>query len=215
MELSKRQYFESEARLARDPRDRRRMNPDFPPGATVVSIGCGGGWAGEAGRAARYVGVDIDEDAREFRLERNPNDEIHIGSGENLPFADAEFTFYMARVSIMYMDINRALAEASRVLASGGQVWITWHDAAHVFQHLGRSIRAGRLKDIVYRGYVLLNGLAFHTLGHTFRFPLKRSRIESFQTQEGLRRALHRAGFADIEFPATQRGVQLVTARKP
>ncbi|MGV3710454.1 MAG: class I SAM-dependent methyltransferase [Gemmatimonas sp.] len=215
MQPSKRQYFENEARLASDPSDRRHINPDFPEGASVVSIGCGGGWAGEAGRAARFVGVDIDEDAREFRLERNPNDEIHIGSGENLPFADGEFTFYMARVSIMYMDLNKAIGEAYRVLAKGGQVWITGHDLDHVTSHLGESVRAGRIKDIIFRSYVLLNGLAFHTIGQTFRFPLKRSRIESFQTKGGLRRGLQRAGFVDIDFPVTEQGLLLVTARKP
>ncbi|MEO7360004.1 MAG: class I SAM-dependent methyltransferase, partial [Gemmatimonadaceae bacterium] len=191
------------------------INPDFPPGARVVSIGCGGGWEGEAGKAARFVGLDIDEDARDFRLERNPNDEIRIGSGENLPFADAEFTFYMARVSIMYMNVNTVLREAHRVLAPGGQLWLTGHDFGHVSSHLAQSIKHLRVRDAVFRSYVILNGLVYHTLGATFRFPLKRNRLESFQTKGGLRRGLERAGFVDVQFPVTARGLLLVTARKP
>ncbi|MEP6835977.1 MAG: methyltransferase domain-containing protein [Gemmatimonas sp.] len=215
MQPSKRQYFEEEARLAALPGHPRHINPEFPRGARVVSIGCGGGWSGEAGQAARFVGVDIDEDAREFRLERNPSDEIHIGSGDDLPFKDGEFTFYMARVSIMYMDVNRAMAEAFRVLAPGGQVWITGHDFDHVWSHWTESVRRVQLKDIVFRSYVLLNGWAFHLLGSTFRFPLKRSRLESFQTQGGLRRGLERAGFVDIQFPVAEQQILLVTAKKP
>lgn len=215
MHPSKRLYYEQEERLANRPGDSGHLNPSFPPGAHVVSVGCGGGWAGEAGNAARFVGVDIDEDAREFRLERNPADEIQIASGEELPFSDEEFTFYMARVSIMYMDINKALAEAHRVLASGGLIWVTGHDFKHVAQHWWQSARHLRAKDLVFRSYVLVNGMACHLFGRTFRYPLKKSRTESFQTKRSLRRGLVNAGFKDVQFPPVAKGLLLVTAKKP
>jgi hypothetical protein len=61
---------------------------------------------------------------------------------------------------------------------------------------------------------VILNGWLYHLTGKLFRFPLNRSRIESFQTRGGLVRGLTRAGFSGIEFPKTPHGHFLVTARK-
>lgn len=215
MDLAKRQYFEEEARVAGSPNNDSNLNPVFPKGAAVVSIGCGGGWVGEKGDAARFVGVDIDPDAREFRLERDPEDGMQVASGEALPFADGEFRFYMARVSLMYMNVDRALAEAHRVLAPGGQLWITAHDFNSVWSHFKRSVKAFRIKDIVYRSYVIANGVGYHLFGKVFPFPLKRSRMESFQTRGGLRRGLERAGFVNVEFPPSKNGMLLVTADNP
>ena len=209
-----REYFEREASIARTPSDPRHLNPVIPDGARVVCVGCGGGWDGEAVGASRFVGVDIDEDARAFRLERNPNDDFRLASGENLPFEDGEFTFYLARVCVMYMDMRRFFAEASRVLATDGQLWFTCHDFEHEWTHMRRSVRAFRWKDVVYRSYIILNGILYHWFGVLVHFPFKRSRIESFQTRKGMRRGLLLAGFTDVQFPKTEHGQFLVTARK-
>ena len=144
-------YFEREAYIARTPTDPRHLNPIFPEGARVICVGCGGGWEGEAAGTRRFVGVDVDEGARDFRLTRNPNDEFCLASGEQLPFGDGEFTFYMARVCIMYMDMRKCFSEAYRVLANDGQMWFTCHDFNHVWTHLRRSLGAFRLKDVIYR----------------------------------------------------------------
>ena len=207
-------YFEQEAYIARTPSDPRHLNPVFPEGARVISVGCGGGWEGETVGTSRFVGVDIDEKARDFRIARNPIAEFRLANGEQLPFADGEFTFYMARVSIMYMDIRKCFSEAYRVLANDGHIWFTCHDFNHVWAHLRWSLSALRLKDVIYRTYVILNGLLYHSLGVLIHFPLRRSRIESFQTREGIRRGLLLAGFSDVQFPETQHGQFLVTARK-
>lgn len=213
MSLAKRRYFDNEARIARDPSDPRHLNPAFPPDSRVVCVGCGGGWEGEATNAARFVGVDIDVDARSYRLSRNCPVEFHLASAEKLPFASGEFTFYVARVSVMYMNLDKALAEAYRVLGEEGTLWVTYHDFRHAVSHFLRSIRSFRPKGIVFRAYVILNGLLYHFLGRQFSF--NHARIESFQTRGGLKRGLERAGFADVSFPATPNGHFLVTARKP
>ena len=207
-------YFEREAYIARTPTDPRHLNPVFPQGARVICVGCGGGWEGEAAGTSRFVGVDIDEGARDFRLARNPNDEFCLASGEQLPFGDGEFTFYMARVCIMYMDMRKCFSEAYRVLANDGLMWFTCHDFNHVWTHLRRSLGAFRLKDAIYRTYIILNGLLYHFFGTLIHFPLHRLRIESFQTREGIRRGLLVAGFSEIQFLKTEHGQFLVTARK-
>jgi hypothetical protein len=56
------------------------------------------------------------------------------------------------------------------------------------------------VKDVIFRSYVIFNGLLFHYSGAMMRFPFNRRRVESFQTKGGLRRALARQGFTDIEF---------------
>jgi hypothetical protein len=70
------------------------------------------------------------------------------------------------------------------------------------------------LKDVIYRTYVILNGLLYHLFGTLVHFPLKRWRVESFQTESGMRRGLLRAGFSEIHFPKSKPGLFLVTARK-
>lgn len=211
---SKHQYFDDEARLARTAAG-ARLYPEIPSGARVVSVGCGGGWAGEAAGASRFAGLDIDPDAGEFRRLHTPNCEFHLGNGESLPFANNEFTFYVARVSLMYMDLRKAFSEAYRVLEGGGTFWCTLHDFNHVWSHWKQSVKSLRLKDIAYRSYVLGNGAIYHLVGRTIRFPLKKSRVESFQTAGSVRRGLTQAGFSDIAFPKTVPGHFLVTARKP
>ena len=209
-----REYFEGEAYISRTPSDPRHLSPVFPEGAKVICVGCGGGWEGEAIGTSRFVGVDIDAEARDFRLERNPDDEFRLASGEKLPFGDKEFTFYMARVCIMYMDIRKVFTEAHRVLDCDGQIWLTCHDFAHEWAHLRQSLTKFQLKATIFRTYVILNGLLYHFFGSLVRFPLNRKRIESFQTKTGMRRGLLLAGFSDIQFPSTQHGHFLVTARK-
>lgn len=209
-----REYFEREAYVARTPDDPRHLNPVFPEGAKVICVGCGGGWEGEANGTSRFVGVDVDEEAQAFRLERNPNDEFYLASGEKLPFKNDEFTFYMARVCIMYMDMQKVFHEAYRVLAADGYIWFTCHNFDHEWTHLRRSLRSLQFKDVLYRTYVILNGSLYHYFGTLIRFPLKRSRIESFQTKAGMFRGLRRAGFSDVQVQEKGHGLFLVTARK-
>ena len=207
-------YFKGEALAAENPDHPSHLSPVYPPGARVISVGCGGGWAGEDVGTTRFVGIDIDEEAQKFRLARKATSEFRLGNGEQLPFDDGEFTFYMARVSLMYMDIRKALSEAHRVLSDGGVLWITCHDPAHEVEHLRRNLRSFHVRAILYRIYVILNGLLYHSFGGLVRYPLNRRRMESFQTRAGIRRGLQRAGFVDVAFPKTKHGQFLVTARK-
>jgi ubiquinone/menaquinone biosynthesis C-methylase UbiE len=208
------QEYDHEAEAARNPQARAHLNPVFPRGARVINVGCGGGWEGESVGTSRYVGVDINDKAVAYRRARNYQIEFFLADGEQLPLADGEFTFYMARVSLMYMDLRKGLAEAYRVLADGGQLWVTCHDFAEAWEHLRRSVLALRVKDVIYRSYVIANGLLYHFTGRLVRFPFGRRRMESFQTRAGIRRGLLRAGFRDVQFPQTAHGHFLVTARK-
>jgi hypothetical protein len=134
------------------------------------------------------------------RKKANAEDLSVRAIGERLPIRDQSFHVLMSRVAIMYMNIPEFTAEAHRVLKPDGKLWLTGHKFTHVVLHLSRSIRKRNVKDVIFRSYVILNGLLFHFFGAIVRFPLNRRRIESFQTRRGLRRELARRGFTDIEF---------------
>ena len=107
-----------------------------------------------------------------------------------------------------YMDIPKALAEMYRVLLPGGKVSLTLHRPSFTLNEL-KSCR--NPKAFLYRLYVLLNGIFFHFSGKTRPFA---GRVESCQTKRGMRLALKRCGFVEIEF-GTLDVRFLAEARKP
>lgn len=114
---------------------------------------------------------------------------------EALPFADSSFGRVVSSVAIPYTDIPVALAEIRRVLVPEGSLFMSVH---HLRFTLG-ELRAAFPNPIaiLYRLYVLANGLIFHASGRLVRFP--NGKVESFQTTRALERALGGAGFVGVE----------------
>jgi hypothetical protein len=119
----------------------------------------------------------------------------------------------MSAVALPYMNLPPTLREIQRVLRPGGELWASLHCQSFVWDHLLKSLRSLNWKDILYRSYVLVNGFGLHLTGKLFRFPLKRSRIESGQTRRGIRLALESAGFTDVVM-GQDRERFIVTARR-
>jgi hypothetical protein len=149
------------------------------------------------------VGVDIDEESLARGRLNFPQFVFVQGRGEVLPFSDKSFDVVISRVAICYMDIPVALREIRRVMKIGGEVKMKLHPFRFTFAELRAEIGSGplwrRVQRAIYRGYVLTNGLALHLGGFNFRFPLARRRCESFQTREGMRRALVAAHFGRVD----------------
>ena len=116
-------------------------------------------------------------------------------AGERLPFCVGAFDTVESNVALPYMHIPATLQEVARVLRVGGQVRFSLHPASQALRDLFRAMRSGSLVNTVYRLYVLANGILFHFTGRMIRYPLKRRRIESFQTRKGMERALEESGF--------------------
>jgi SAM-dependent methyltransferase len=150
------------------------------------------------------VGVDIDEESLAQGRLNFPQFEFVRGRGEQLPFSDERFDVVISRVAVCYMDIPIVLREMRRVLKVGGEVKMKLHPYTFTLAELRAEIGSGplwrRAQSAVYRGYVFANGLALHLGGFNFRFPLARRRCESFQTREGMRRALVAAHFGKVDF---------------
>ena len=207
MSTSTVEYHLAELAIAKSETDLRKALPTLPSRfASILDIGCGAGQtllACELHRDVLACGIDIDDEAVAFgqKMDRENDGHLNLACavGEALPFADASFEVVISRVAVPYMHIPTALAEISRVLTPCGHLWITLHPYQMVFEFLGRALKAGNVKSMIYFSYALLNGLAFHCFGKLWRFPLNRQRCESFQTAAAMQRALRQAGFAQVE----------------
>ena len=183
-----------------------------PDMVRVLDVGCGAGSSiqeefelrrREDTSQIEMVGIDIDEEALAQGRMNYPEFRFVCAKGEKLPFPDGSFDAVISRVAMPYMDIPVALREIRRVLKVDGELRIKLHPLSFTLSELATEIRSGsarrRVQNLVYRLYVVANGVAFNFAGFNFHLPLARHRCESFQTQSGMRRALLAAGFKQID----------------
>jgi ubiquinone/menaquinone biosynthesis C-methylase UbiE len=184
----------------------------------VLDLGCGPGsdlapWGVDPGD--QVTGVDIDEGRLAIARTRFPERTFLQGVGEALPFPDESFDRIISSVAVPYMNIPQALAQIYRALAPGGLVSLSLHSPAFTMGELLHHALP-RPVPTLFRLYVMANGVFFHCTGRTLGFP--NGRTESFQTERGMRVALNRAGFIDINaqrVPGRAGETFLVEARKP
>jgi SAM-dependent methyltransferase len=100
-------------------------------GRRVADVGCGGGtlvrWL--ADRAAQVVGIETQEELVEQARRRQPvaGERYLHGRGESMPLDDASMDLVIFSFSLHHVpeaSMRRALVEARRVLASGGQLLV-------------------------------------------------------------------------------------------
>lgn len=161
----------------------------------ILDLGCGTGsplftWGISASDS--IVGIDIDEASLEIARKKFPGHIYVHGKGEQLPFESGSFHQVISAVAVPYMKIEQALSEIRRVLITGGTVSLSLHPLSFTLSELLRQSIFGGPIAIVFRLYVLLNGVFFHFTGKTLAFV--NGRTESFQTEHGMRLALKRAG---------------------
>jgi len=212
----KRQYHLNEFAIATNPDDPRRVVPTIPLGSNrILDVGCGAGAilsVCKLGSDPFLCGVDVDPDSLKLGRELFTAAHYVQAKGESLPFRSGQFDFVIARISLPYMDMPRALTEIARVLRPGGYVWTVVHPFSLVRQEFLGSVRRWDLKDCLFRSYVIFNGLWMHFMGTMFSCPFRPSRYESFQTNRSITTALLGAGLTDIAI--SRQSFFVVTARK-
>jgi ubiquinone/menaquinone biosynthesis C-methylase UbiE len=164
----------------------------------VLDLGCGTGKCPVRANVSDeddVVGVDIDEPSLAIARQSFANRTFRYARGEALPFPDASFDRVVSAVALPYMDIPKTLAEVRRVLVPGGTVFFSVHAFRFTLCELRKA--TPRPVAMLYRLFVMLNGLWFHLTGRVLTVA---GRAESFQTKSGLQRALARAGFVDLVF---------------
>jgi len=166
----------------------------------VLDLGCGSGWdafAWGVSAADEVTGLDIDDRRLAIARERFPNRTFIHGVGERLPFPDESFDRVISALALPYMNIQKALAEIHRILVPGGSLSLSLHLPSFTLDELIHKA-IPKPVPVLFRLYVIANGLFFHCTGKTVGFL--RGRTESFQTERGMKVALNRAGFVDLAF---------------
>lgn len=108
---------------------------NLAPGDRVLDAGCGTGLAVSelAARGLSATGADPDEGMIALARSRYPDCDFQLASAEALPYDDGTFQGYRAdKVVHVLADPSRMLAEARRVLATGGRIVLLGQDWDHV-----------------------------------------------------------------------------------
>lgn len=123
----------------------RRMFQDFAgrrESLAILDVGAGTGQSRQiyADAAARYVGIDISEEAVATAKQRYPNDEWLVADACDLAFADQSFDV-VAFSSVLHHipQFEDAVTEAVRVLKPGGCVFAFDPNVLHPAMALFRS----------------------------------------------------------------------------
>jgi ubiquinone/menaquinone biosynthesis C-methylase UbiE len=99
--------------------------------ALVIDVGCGTGRAVAelADQGVRVMGIDVNDQMIALARERWPHGEFRVGDAYALPLGNGEAAGYRAdKVIHALADPGRALAEARRVLISGGRIVLCGQD---------------------------------------------------------------------------------------
>jgi ubiquinone/menaquinone biosynthesis C-methylase UbiE len=204
-----RDYHLAELKIASDPNHPDHdLPPPMPPTAKILDVGCGAGQTLVAAYPDRLsFGIDVDFEA--LQLGRTLSDRTCLvnGAAEALPFRSGQFDLVIARVSLPYTNIPASLREVRRVLGTGGRIWLTLHPFAIPWSQVKRSNYRGK----IYFLYVLLNSFWFHLFQR--QFSIFGRKYESFQTVRGMKRALAKSGFQDVEVEVARANRLRMTAR--
>lgn len=101
------------------------------------------------------IGVGVEPSPAMGKLARERGIEVRFGVGENLPCEDNSFDFVLLVTTICFLDdVPSALAEAYRVLKSGGYILIGFIDRE---SPLGKVYESRKQDNVFYRDATFLS----------------------------------------------------------
>lgn len=208
-------YHLNELEIARSSESLHFSMPKFSENDQVIlDIGCGIGQtfvASNLENSKLLIGIDIDIDSLIYGRRQFGYISFINGNAEFLPFQSNSFDFIVSRVALPYTNIPKSLLEVQRVLRKDGRVWLTLHSFFMTLGQLKEAVFEFHIKDVIFKSYVIVNGVVFHLTGKQFAFPLNR-KYESFQTESGITKAMKEAGFKNINISKGKHFI--VTAEK-
>jgi 2-polyprenyl-3-methyl-5-hydroxy-6-metoxy-1,4-benzoquinol methylase len=156
LDTSTRAFFEHHESVYRGDVFASRSFPDsffpFPPGASVLDIGCGPGiWTRElARRGYRAVGIDLTERAVELTRRSltlfDLSAEVQQADAERLPFPDESFDGVVSHGVIHHTpDTQQCVREIARVLKTGGLAVVSVYYRNFILRSPALSRLAARL----------------------------------------------------------------------
>lgn len=139
----------------------------------VIELGSGGGCnlLSLQGLPGTFVGLEpmpiyLQMMPLLAELAGKPTPMAALGFAEAIPFGDRSFDIVLCYSSHQYMDIDRALAEMTRVVADDGYITIIGN-SLHPFtrESAGRFVRTRRLGTLKYDLQAIGNTLSYQWLG--------------------------------------------------
>ena len=181
----------------------------------ILDLGCGAGQtliATNFEPGTRVIGLDVDEEALSLGRQLDKTISFVCARAESLPFQTGYFDFVFSRVALPYMHVHQSLAEISRVLKTGGRIWLVLHPYSMVLKETFVALRRLQIRRVLVCLYVIANGIALNSLDKEFHLPFRKDYYESFQTIRGIKRLLQKVGFDEIQ--AERNGAFVATAKK-
>lgn len=130
----------------------------LPKGAKFLDVGCGTGehLKSAASRGLKAYGVEPAPAMREVARRNVPGAVVEDGVATKLPFPDAQFDAVIMIEVLRYLhptDVEKALAEARRVLRPGGTLLVTLVnrfalDGFYVFQRARELLIRDRINNV-------------------------------------------------------------------
>ncbi|MBF0119018.1 MAG: class I SAM-dependent methyltransferase [Desulfobacterales bacterium] len=189
-------YHLCELDIASNKNDSRYCMPDICENEkNILDIGCGIGQFFISQKLTNKfnVGIDINLEALSYGIKRYKYINYVNADGVLLPFKSHSFDVVISRVSLPYTNIPKVISEIARVIKPNGRIWLSFHPLPMILKQFKFSI-----KDIIFRLYVILNGLYMHCFGRLIPF-LYKNKYESFQTAYAINRILKANSFSRIE----------------
>lgn len=153
--------------------DVQHLSASYFAGKSLLEVGCGMGsnLMSLCQHDGRFVGVEPVAVYRQMsgvlcERERLPPVEVRPGTGEALPFGDAEFDIVLCISSHQYMDVRKALSEMTRVIAPGGELIIVGGTLdTYLIEGLRPVVARGSLRGLKDFAITVANTVAYSAAG--------------------------------------------------